>query len=487
MTAAPFQTIVGLEVHVQLLTQSKLFCGCVSRFNPDQPNTQTCPVCLGLPGTLPVMNRTAFELAVRTAMVLNCSIREFTKWDRKQYFYPDLPKAYQISQFDLPFSHDGWVDVEVDDRTTTRVRIKRAHLEEDAGKSMHDPAGSRVDLNRCGTPLLEIVTEPDIRSAREARRCMEELRLLLRYLGVSDGNMQEGSLRCDANVNLKIDGPDGEVRTSIVEIKNVNSFSHVEAAITFEEQRQFTQWQQHPHDPATGKQTRGWDAEAGVTFAQRGKELAADYRYFPDPDLIPVIVTADEQQRLATDPDGLPATRRRRYVADGVSRADAHVIVDRGAAFADYFEAVLAAGASPQRAANWMTQDVLRELNEREIAINVFPIAAETLAEVLSAVDAERLSNAGARTVFALLMNEPGAARSRVGEIIVSEKLELVSDIAAITNAVRAVVAANPDAVSDFRAGKQAAVGPLIGQTLRQLGAVDPKVVREVLIAELTD
>jgi aspartyl-tRNA(Asn)/glutamyl-tRNA(Gln) amidotransferase subunit B len=239
-----FTTIIGLEVHVQLLTSSKLFCGCANRFNPDNPNVQTCPVCLGLPGALPVMNRHAFDLSVETAIALNCQIAEFTKWDRKQYYYPDLPKAYQISQYDLPFSHDGWLDVKVDEGSeTVRIRIIRAHLEEDAGKNIHDASGrggdSQVDLNRTGTPLLEIVSEPDLRSAAQARKYLEEMRLLLMYLNVSDCNMQEGSLRCDANVNLHVHNGDERIATPIVEIKNMNSFRNVEMAIDYEVERRF--------------------------------------------------------------------------------------------------------------------------------------------------------------------------------------------------------------------------------------------------------
>ncbi len=317
--------IVGLEVHVQLLTRTKLFCGCVNRFNPDHPNTQTCPVCLGLPGSLPVMNRRAFELALEIGLALNCEIAPFTKWDRKQYYYPDLPKAYQISQYDLPFSHDGWLEVEVPagkntEPETRRVRIIRAHLEEDAGKNIHDETGrggdSRVDLNRCGTPLVEIVSQPDIRSPQEAKAFLEELRLMLTYLGVSDCNMQEGSLRCDANVNLHIPGEDGNtVATPIVEIKNLNSFRGVEAAIEFEAQRQWDEYQKTGRklgDAGGEKETRGWDANRNITFSQRGKEEASDYRYFPDPDLMPVTVTADKIESVKDSLCELPAARRQR-------------------------------------------------------------------------------------------------------------------------------------------------------------------------------
>ncbi|MFN5531472.1 MAG: Asp-tRNA(Asn)/Glu-tRNA(Gln) amidotransferase subunit GatB, partial [Planctomycetaceae bacterium] len=282
-------TIIGLEVHVQLQTRTKAFCGCTTAFNPDQPNVQTCPVCLGLPGSLPVLNREAFRLAVKTALALNCSISPYTKWDRKQYYYPDLPKGYQISQYDLPFSQDGFVDLEAietekESQPARRVGIIRAHLEEDAGKNSHDETGhgadSRVDLNRAGTPLVEIVSQPDLRSPAEARRYLEELRLLLTYLEVSDCNMQEGSLRCDANVNLHIHTDDGhKIATPIVEVKNLNSFRNVELALVYEEQRQLEQWRKTGQKLGdVAKETRGFDAARGVTFAQRGKEEAADYR-----------------------------------------------------------------------------------------------------------------------------------------------------------------------------------------------------------------
>ncbi len=289
----PYRTVIGLEVHVQLATASKLFCGCSTTFGA-APNTQVCPVCLGLPGALPVMNEQAIELAIRTGLALNCQIAETTKWDRKNYFYPDLPKGYQISQFDMPICYEGHLDIPDDEETRNKtVRIIRAHLEEDAGKSMHDEvagkADSRIDLNRTGTPLLEIVSYPDMSSADEAKAYLTELRLLLLYLGVSDCNMQEGSLRVDANVNLHIDEQGQTYATPIVEVKNMNSFRAVERALEYEIQRQWGEWQRtRIQKGAAPKQTRGWDDEKGVTIPQREKEESADYRYFPDPDLVPL-------------------------------------------------------------------------------------------------------------------------------------------------------------------------------------------------------
>ncbi|MDH3717839.1 MAG: Asp-tRNA(Asn)/Glu-tRNA(Gln) amidotransferase subunit GatB, partial [Planctomycetota bacterium] len=301
-----FTTVIGLEVHVQLATRSKLFCGCSTEFGAP-PNTQTCPVCTGTPGSMPVLNRTAFELALTTAVALNCEIPQFTKWDRKNYYYPDLPKGYQISQFDLPMSHDGYLEIH-DAKGAfqpKRVGIIRAHLEEDAGKSMHDEAAgkedSRIDLNRCGTPLLEIVSEPDMRSPAEAKAYLNELKLLLTYLAVSDCNMQEGSLRVDANVNLHLEDSGQQIATPIVEVKNMNSFRAVERALAYEAQRQFDVWRETGRklgDPGVTKETRGWDDAAQLTRAQRGKEESSDYRYFPEPDLVPVTVSEEDVQRV---------------------------------------------------------------------------------------------------------------------------------------------------------------------------------------------
>ncbi len=322
-----YTTIIGLEVHVQLLTASKLFCGCSAKFGAP-PNTQTCPVCIGMPGTLPVMNREAFELSLKTAVALNCTIAPFTKWDRKNYYYPDLPKGYQISQYDLPFSHDGYLEIS-DPKgrfQTKRVGIIRAHLEEDAGKSMHDEAAgkddSRIDLNRTGTPLLEIVSQPDMRSALESKAYLTELKLLLMYLGVSDCNMQEGSLRVDANVNLHIPQPDGRLaKTPIVEIKNMNSFRAVERALEYEAKRQYDVWQEDRVEMGKRpKQTRGWDDEANLTRAQRHKEESSDYRYFPEPDLVPVTVTAEKVEQVRSSLGELPAQCARGWRKPTASR-----------------------------------------------------------------------------------------------------------------------------------------------------------------------
>lgn len=494
-----FTPIIGLEVHVQLLTKSKLFCGCPNLFNPDNPNVQTCPVCLGLPGSLPVMNREALRLSQKTAMALNLNLAKFTKWDRKQYYYPDLPKAYQISQFDLPFSYDGWVEVTLPSSgETTKVRLIRAHLEEDAGKNMHDESGrggdSKVDLNRTGTPLLEIVSEPDIRSAEEARVYLEELRLLLRYIEVSDCNMQEGSMRCDANVNLHVHEDGEKIPTPIVEIKNLNSFRGVEAAIEHEIKRQAKAWENdRKRIGDVPKETRGWDADRGQTFAQRGKEDAADYRYFPDPDLVPVTTTDEQLDAIRATLCVFPADRRKSYVSDlGLSDYDASVIVDQGREYADYFDEVTSVCGDGKQAANWVTQDVQRELNDRKVEISEFPIPAAVLGNVLERIVTGDITVKSGREVFSdlLVMSDDGKAvtAESVESIISSKGLVVEKDTGKIDAAIQAVIdnERNAKAVEDVRGGKQQAVGPLIGQVMKELKGADAGSVRQMIIDRLT-
>ena len=491
-------TLIGLEVHVQLLTKSKLFCGCLNKFNPENPNVQTCPVCLGLPGSLPVMNRKAFHLALKTAIALNCEMSPFTKWDRKQYYYPDLPKAYQISQYDLPFSHDGWLEFEIDSESgaTKKVGIIRAHLEEDAGKNLHDESGkggdSRVDLNRCGTPLLEIVSEPDMRTPQEAKTFLEELKLLLTYLGVSDCNMQEGSLRCDANVNLHVHTDDGQkIATPIVEIKNLNSFRGVEMAIDYEARQQFDEWKQTGKKLGdVPKQTRGWDATRNVTFAQRGKEEASDYRYLPDPDLVPVTVAAELIEDICNSTGEFPADRRKRFRAHyQLSNYDVAVIIDQGEKFADYFEEVAQACEDGKQAANWVTQDVLREMKERKLGIQEFPVCSGVLAVLLERVGAQEITTKSAREVFEVLLAKAETGHKLDGDfinqIIEERGLGIVSDSGELEGVITAIVDKNPKAVKDFRGGKQAAIGALIGQVMREVKGADPKLVRKMLVDKM--
>lgn len=485
--------IIGLEVHVQLQTQTKVFCGCPNKFNPDNPNTQVCPVCLGLPGSLPVLNDEAVNLSIRAGLGMGCEIAEVTKWDRKQYFYPDLPKGYQTSQYDMPICGAGefTFDVPGDDGdvVSKTIRINRAHLEEDAGKNQHGGPGgtSRVDLNRAGTPLLEIVTEPDFRSAAEAKAFLTELRLLMRYLGVSDCNMQEGSLRCDANINLKLPSDTGElVATPIVEVKNLNSFRGVEQAILFEEKRQAEQFARTglTIDKAP-KTTRGFNLDTGVTTEQREKEGEADYRYFPCPDLLPVKITSDRLTAVRDTVCERPADRRHRFVNElGLGAYDAGVIVDAGRETADYFETVAKLCGDAKSAANWVTQDVARELNERGVQIVEFPVSADTLGEMLRLVVAGDLANKGAREVFAHLLEQDASTPGDVAKAI--DTLGLApADSGELEGIIDSVIAANAKAVDDVRAGKDAAVGPMVGQVMKQVKGADPKAVRTQIIERI--
>ncbi|SFH85564.1 Asp-tRNA(Asn)/Glu-tRNA(Gln) amidotransferase subunit GatB [Planctomicrobium piriforme] len=501
-----YTTVIGLEVHVQLQTKTKIFCSCVNRFNPDAPNTQTCPVCLGLPGSLPVLNQEAFELSLVTALALNCQIAPFTKWDRKQYYYPDLPKGYQISQYDLPFSHDGWLAATAENGVRRKIRIRRAHLEEDAGKNIHDESGrgsdSQVDLNRAGTPLLEIVTEPDIRSAAEAKSFLEEIHLLLTFLGVSDCNMQEGSLRCDANVNLQLQ--DGSA-TPIVEIKNLNTFRGVEAAITFEAERQLQEYEKTGRklgDAGVEKQTRGWDAHRGLTYAQRGKEEASDYRYFPDPDLLPVTVSAERIASIKTSLPRLPAQRREDFESKlGLSTYDTDVIMNQGPTFADYFQQAVEVSGNAKQTANWMTQEVLRELNEKRISIQQFPMPSGVLGSLVKHVVDGEISVKSAREIFNTGMHltfqdvpsnfegiptpPPSLTPSWIQQEIATKGLKIVSDTGALDNAIAAALAESAKAIEDFRSGKQQALGAVIGKVMKQVKGADPKTVRELIIQKL--
>lgn len=485
-----FETIIGLEVHVQLKTKTKLFCRCDTTFGA-APNTQVCPVCVGMPGALPVMNEQAIELAVRTGLALNCEIPPVTKWDRKQYFYPDLPKGYQISQYDMPICADGHLLIEdPKDDTSFRVGIIRAHLEEDAGKSMHDEASgsadSRIDLNRCGTPLLEIVTQPDMRSAAQAKLFLTELKLLLTHLDVSDCEMQEGSLRVDANVNLRIDNDGQWAITPIVEIKNMNSFRSVERAIGYEVQRQYIAWEETgatiENNP---KVTRGWDDTREQTFLQREKEASADYRYFPDPDLLPVRVPRDRVESLRELLGELPAeTRKRLQTQYGIKAYDADVIVNQGPAMISYFETAAQKSGDGKRTSSWLLQDIMRTMNDEGVEdISQFKVNAEMLGDLLGRVHAGELDNARARDVFAQLYKQGGT----VADVIASLGIKAV-DNSEIESLCRELLEANPQVIADLKAGKQQAIGALIGQAKKRNANANPQLVRETfakLIVEM--
>ncbi len=482
----PHDIIIGLEVHVQLATDTKLFCRCRTRFG-DPPNTNTCPVCIGMPGSLPVMNRKVFQLSLKTAIALNCEIPRFTKWDRKQYYYPDLPKGYQISQFDLPMSQNGYLKIS-DPKgqfEPKRIGIIRAHIEEDAGKSMHDEvagkADSRIDLNRTGTPLLEIVSEPDMRSPLEARAYLTELKLLLNYLGVSDCNMQEGSLRVDANINLHMHTDGEPIATPIVEVKNMNSFRAVERAMTYEAERQYDVWRETGQRIGdVPKQTRGWDDAAQVTRAQRHKEESSDYRYFPDPDLVPVVVTDEEIENTRSSLGELPAALRQRLRQTyGISAYDAEVIVNQGLPFADYFIASADSCGDGKLAANWLTQTVLRTLHEGEMDIRGYAetVPVECFVELLKAVQAGDVDTSRGRDVLAQ-MHDTGRPAADVMKELGIEKV----DESATLELCRQLLAENPRIVADIQAGKMKAAGALIGMAKKKNPNVDPQRVRKICV-----
>jgi aspartyl-tRNA(Asn)/glutamyl-tRNA(Gln) amidotransferase subunit B len=476
--------VIGLEVHVQLLTKSKLFCGCSTAFgNP--PNTQTCPVCTGMPGSLPVINERAIELAIKTGLALNCRIAGYTKWDRKNYFYPDLPKGYQISQFDQPICGEGFLVVEDAKRTfePRRVRLERAHLEEDAGKSLHDDSSrtgqSKIDLNRTGTPLLEIVTKPDLRSAKEAKAFLTELKLILTYIGVSDCNMQEGSLRCDANVNLHLD-LDGEfIATPIVEIKNLNSFRAAERALEFEAQRQFKAWQKTGLTIAdASKQTRGWNENAQTTVLQREKEESADYRYFPDPDLIGVRITDEQILSLREEVGALPAELRNLLETEhGLNHYDADVIVSQGREVVDFFLTLADGSGNSKLAANWVGQEVLRYLNENGVEISQYPLEVSQLVALLKMIGRGEIDQTRAKDVLSEMIASEISLKSAI------EKLGIVSVSSdELRQLAEKLIAENESIAKQIQDGNEKAVGALIGQARKSNPNVNPGVIKQQIL-----
>jgi aspartyl-tRNA(Asn)/glutamyl-tRNA(Gln) amidotransferase subunit B len=487
MADLPYRTVIGLEVHVQLLTRTKLFCGCSTQFGLP-PNSATCPVCIGMPGVLPVMNRSAFNLALKAALALNCEIASFTKWDRKNYYYPDLPKNYQISQYDLPFSRGGWLEIETP-AGVKRVRIIRVHLEEDAGKMLHDEEGggrnSLVDLNRTGTPLLEIVSEPDIASPEEAKAYLEEIRLLLRDLEVSDCEMQEGSLRCDANVNIHVPQPGGgHAATPIVEVKNLNSFRAVERAMKYEAQRQYDEFRRTGQKLGdVPKATAGWDESRGVTVVQRRKEEASDYRYFPEPDLVPVVVDAAWKQRVQASLGELPAAVRERLQQQfGLSAYDAGVLTRQGRAFTRYFEETAGLCGDAKEASNWMTNQVLQTLNERKEPIGKFRLAPAALAELIRQKRDTGLNAQRAREVYARMLATGSSAQQAIKDL----GFQVVADTDQLVAIVRRAIAANPKAVADFKKGKVKAADAIKGAVMRETkGMAKMEVVQQLVMQEL--
>ncbi len=478
---AEFETVIGLEVHVQLDTDTKMFCACRNRFG-DPPNTNVCPVCLGLPGALPVVNEQAVESTIKAGLMLNCQISHFSKFDRKNYFYPDLPKAYQISQYDLPLCGKGFVNTDVDG-IRRHLGITRVHLEEDAGKLIHDDSagGSLVDLNRAGTPLLEIVSEPDMRSPEEAHAYLITLKQLISYLGISDCNMEEGSLRCDANVSVR---PAGQEELGVkVEIKNMNSFKGVQKALAYEVKRQTALLAAGEGDKIV-QETRLFDEATEKTHSMRTKEQAHDYRYFPDPDLVPLTFADGQIDAWKAELPETPATKMERFIhAFVLSEYDAGVLTSERP-LADYFEATVNAGAPGKAAANWIENNLLSQLNQADLSIEKCKIAPEHLAELIAMIDKKTISGNIAKKIFPDMFST-----GKPPSVIVEEQgLVQVTDSDEIDTWVKQAIEENPEAVESLKAGKMKAIGRIVGAAMKMSGGkANPSLVQERIRAQLKD
>ena len=483
--ATDFEVVIGLEVHSQLLTKSKMFCTCSTDYAYAAPNTHVCPICMGMPGVLPVINEQAVAYTIMTALALNCEIPAYSKFDRKNYPYPDLMKGYQISQYDVPLSKNGYLTIEHNGQVK-RIGITRVHLEEDTARLLHRDGYSLVDINRSGTPLMEIVSEPDMRSPEEARLYMQTLREILVYLGVSSGRMEEGSLRCDANISVR---PRGQQKLGVKsEIKNMNSFRSVERALAYEAQRQIELLQ---NGQPIYQETRGWVETKGITVPQRSKEYAHDYRYFPEPDLPPLLISRAWVEELRAQLPELPDARRARYVDEyGLSAQDANVLTEEKA-LGDYFEQVVAASQTSDRkarakaAANLVLNDVVRLLKNSSISIQESPLSPAASANLLELLEKERITGKQAKEVL-----EEAFASGNMPDVIVKEKgIEPpISDLGVLERIIEEVIANNSKAVSDYRAGKTNALQRLKGEVMKQTrGQAKPDSVQTILIAKLDE
>jgi aspartyl-tRNA(Asn)/glutamyl-tRNA(Gln) amidotransferase subunit B len=475
-----YQAVIGLEVHAQLLTDSKIFCGCSTRFGA-APNSQTCPVCLGFPGALPVLNRKVVEYAIRAGIATNCRIAPRSIFARKNYFYPDLPKGYQISQYELPICSDGHLDIEVEE-VVKRIGITRIHMEEDAGKLVHGDvpglgSGSGVDLNRACTPLLEIVSEPDLASADEAVAYLKKLHQIVVYLGICDGNMEEGSFRCDANVSVMPFG--SEKFGTRTETKNVNSFRFVRQAIKYEIERQIDVIEEGGR---IIQETRLFDPNSGTTRSMRGKEEAHDYRYFPDPDLVPLVISSDRVEDIRLSIPELPDRKRERYVRElGLSLYDAEVLTATRE-MAEYFEACVLIHPQAKTVANWVMGEVTRALNDAGLSIKDAPVAPGQLAELLKLVEGGTISNKIAKTIF----DEMWKTGKEPARIVEEKGLVQVSDTGEIEKIIDGIMAANPGQLAEYRGGKEKVFGFFVGQVMRaSKGKANPGVVNELLLKKL--
>jgi len=471
-----YEPVIGLEVHAQLLTASKIFCSCSTAFGGD-PNTHTCPVCTGQPGSLPVLNRKVVEYTLRAALATHCQIAPYSLFARKNYFYPDLPKGYQISQYELPLSSGGHVEIQVNGEKKT-IGIIRIHMEEDAGKLVHDLSSERgahsyVDFNRTGVPLIEIVSGPDMGSPEEAAAYLRKLRAILMFLDICDGNMEEGSFRCDANISLR---PKGQKTLGVkTELKNMNSFRNVQRALDYEIRRQTALLDQ---GEAVIQETRLWDAARGVTSAMRGKEEAHDYRYFPDPDLVPIVVDPDWVKAIRENLPELPETKKERFIREyGIPEYDAEVLTS-SKSLANYYESCLQVYPQPKIVSNWIMSELLRELKRDEREIEECPVPARNLGEMLKLIDEGLISGKIAKSVF-----EEMYRTGKEAAVIVKEKGWVqVTDTSAIEKAVEEVLARNPKEVEEYKKGKQKVFGFFVGQVMKATqGKANPQLVNEYL------
>ncbi|CUN97974.1 Asp-tRNA(Asn)/Glu-tRNA(Gln) amidotransferase subunit GatB [Mitsuokella jalaludinii] len=478
-----YEAVIGLEIHCELKTKTKIFCGCATGFGAEQ-NTHVCPVCLGLPGVLPTVNKRVVEFGIKAGLATNCTINKYSKFDRKNYYYPDLPKNWQTSQYDLPIAEHGWVDIDVDGEKK-RIRLTRIHMEEDAGKLVHsgttikDSATSNVDYNRTGVPLLEIVSEPDLRSAEEARAYMEKIKAIMEYIDVSNCRMEEGNLRADINVSLRPVGTK-ELGTR-TEMKNINSFKNLEDAINYEIERQEEVLEDGGH---VVQETRTFDPARGITLSMRSKENAHDYRYMPEPDLPPIVTSEETIEKYRSELPELPDARRARLEKEyGLSDYDADIITS-SRAMAEYFDAVVATGADPKLAANWIMGDLAKNLNEDGIDITKSPVSAERLGKMIGLIMKDTISGKIAKKVF----KEMWTNEDDPEKIVKDKGLVQITDTGAIEAAVDAAIAANPKAVAEYKGGKKKAIGALVGQVMKATrGKANPQMVNKMLAEKLAD
>ena len=477
-----YEAVIGLEIHSELKTNTKIFCGCATTFGAEH-NTHVCPVCLGLPGVLPTLNKRVLEFAIKAGLALNCEINKFSKFDRKNYYYPDLPKNWQTSQYDLPICENGYVDIVKSNGETKRIRITRIHMEEDAGKLVHsgntikDSDTSNVDYNRTGVPLIEIVSEPDMSSPEEARLYMEKVKSILQYIDVSNCKMEEGNLRADLNVSLRPAGSD--VLGTRTEMKNINSFKAVEEALTYEIERQEEVLEDGGH---IIQETRTWDPDRGITLSMRSKENAHDYRYMPEPDLVPIITTDEEIEAFRKSLPELPDARKARLEEQfGLSAYDAGIITS-SREMAEYFDAVIETGADAKLAANWIMGDLSKNLNAENLEIADSPVDAKRLGEMIGLISKGTISSKIAKKVFEEMWKSPDSPE----KIVKDKGLVQITDTKAIEEIVDKVIEANQKAVEDYKSGNKKAIGPLVGQVMKQSkGKANPQTVNQILAQKL--